>query len=449
MAQLQGAKIFMKLDLRWGYNNVQIKEGDEYKTAFRAKCGLFETLVMPFGLTNAPAAFQHFMNDILRDMLDTKVVVYLDDILIFSKNKEVHEGDVKEVLRRLLQNQLFCKLSKCSFHVDTVDYLGLVISPQGISMEERKVQAIREWPVPQNIKQVQSFLGFANFLQRFIPNYSTLARLLHNHTHKDAKWEWGPKEQESFDAIKEAICQRPVLAHPDPEKPYFLETDASGAAMGAILSQRQEDGHLHPITYMSQLFNGAEHNYDTHDKELLAIIKSLEFWRIFLEGTKDPITVFTDHCNLEYWQESRTFNHQHARWHLLLANYNFRINYRPGKQSGKPDALSQRVDHLDIPPEPQVMLPKEVFIATATEPEVELQNRIEKLLDQDESLEEILTFLQNGSNAPAYIKKGFKDYSMEAGLLFYQGRIVVPDRLKRDLIAAFHDSPTIGHPGQQ
>jgi hypothetical protein len=312
MAQLQGAKIFTKLDLRWGYNNVRIKEGDEYKTAFRTKYGLFETLVMPFGLTNAPATFQHFMNDIFRDMLDTKVVIYLDDILIFSKSQEDHERDVREVLRRLAANQLFCKLSKCSFHVDTVDYLGLVISPKGISMEEKKVQAIKEWPIPQNVKQIQSFLGFANFLRRFVPNYSTLARPLHNRTHKDTKWEWGSREQESFQAIKDAICQKPVLAHPDPTKPYYLETDASGAAMGAVLNQRQEDRRLHPIAYMSQSFAGAEQNYDTHDKELLAIIKAFEFWRIFLGGTKEPITVFTDHRNLEYWQDSRTFNRRHA-----------------------------------------------------------------------------------------------------------------------------------------
>jgi hypothetical protein len=451
MAQLQGAWIFTKLDLWWGYNSVRIKEGDEYKTAFRTKYRLFETLVMPFGLTNTPAAFQHFMNDIFRDMLDTKVVIYLDDILIFSKNQEDHKKDIKEVLRRLAANQLFCKLSKCSFHTETVDYLGLVISPRGISMEEKKVQAVKEWPTPQSVKQIQSFLGFANFLRRFVPNYSTLARPLHNRTHKDAKWEWGNKEQESFDAIKEAICQHPVLAHPDPSKQYYLETEASGAAMGAILSQRQEDGWLHPIAYMSQSFSGAEHNYDTHDKELLAIIKVLEFWRIFLEGTKEPITVFTDHRNLEYWQESRTFNRRHVRWHLLLASYHFRIHYRPGKQSGKPDALSRRPDHLDIAPEPQIMLPKEIFTSIAMEPETKLQNQIEKLLDQDESLEENLTFLQQGSNAPAYIKKAFKDCTMEAGLLFYQGRIVVPDNedLRRDLIRTFHDSPIAGHPGQQ
>jgi hypothetical protein len=175
-------------------------------------------------------------------------------------------------------------------------------------MEEKKVQAVKEWPTPQNIKQVQSFLGFANFLCRFVPNYSTLARPLHNRTHKELKWEWGPKEQESFEAIKEAICQQPVLAHPDPAKAYYLETDASGAAMGAVLSQRQEDGRLHPIAYMSQSFAGAEQNYDTHDKALLAIIKAFEFWQIFLEGTRDPITIFSDHWNLEYWQESWTCN---------------------------------------------------------------------------------------------------------------------------------------------
>jgi hypothetical protein len=160
---------------------------------------------------------------------------------------------------------------------------------------------------------------------------------------------------------------------------------------------------------MSQSFSGAEHNYDTHDKELLAIIKSLEFWRIFLEGTKEPITVFTDHWNLEYWQDSHTFNRRHARWHLLLANYNFKIHYHPGKQLGKPDALSRRPDHLDIQPEPKIMLPKEVFASLATESKAELQSHIEKLLDHDKSLEEVLEFLQNGSSTPAYIRKGFKD----------------------------------------
>ncbi|EUC55739.1 Transposon Tf2-1 polyprotein, partial [Rhizoctonia solani AG-3 Rhs1AP] len=165
MARLQGAKIFTKLDLRWGYNNVRVKKGDEWKTAFRTKYGLFETKVMPFGLTNAPAAFQHFMNDIFRDLLDESVVVYLDDILIFSKTEEEHQAHVTEVLKRLQENQLFCKASKCHFHVTTVKFLGIIITPEGSSMDKSKIEAVQNWPTPTTVKQVQSFLGFANFLR--------------------------------------------------------------------------------------------------------------------------------------------------------------------------------------------------------------------------------------------------------------------------------------------
>ncbi|KAF8753814.1 reverse transcriptase [Rhizoctonia solani] len=228
--------------------------------------------------------------------------------------------------------------------------------------------------------------------------------------------------------------------------------DASGAALGSILSQRQEDGRLHPLGFLLESFKGAKQNYDTHNKELLAIIRSFEYWRIFLEGTPQPITVFTDHRNLEYWKESRTFNQRHAQWHLLLAGYNFQIVYCPGKQSGKPDALSQCADHADIPPADQTMLPDPVFANVAlVTPKKELQRQIKASLDQDESLEEILQFLQNESKAPPSIKRAFKDYEMEAGLLFYQGRIVVPDvgTLRTDLLRIFHNSPLAGHPGRQ
>ncbi|QRW18193.1 Retrotransposable element Tf2 protein [Rhizoctonia solani] len=452
MAQLCGAKVFTKLDLRWGYNNVRVKEGDKWKTAFRTKYGLYESLVMTFGLTNAPAAFQHFMNKLFKDLLDVCVIIYLDDILIYSKDDATHTQHVHEVLRRLMENQLFCKASKCTFHVTSVEYLGIIVLDKGFSLDKLKIQAVREWPTPTKVKEVQSFLGFANFLRRFVANFSHIARPLHNLVKKDTPWKWETREQEAFQNLKDAITSAPVLCHADPAKPYFLETDASGAALGSILSQRQEDGRLHPLGFLSESFKGAEQNYDTHDKELLAIIRSFEYWRIFLEGTAHPITVFTDHRNLEYWKESRTFNRRHARWHLLLAGYNFQIVYRPGKQSGKPDALSRRADHADIPPADQTMLPDPVFANVALVlPEKELQRRIESSLDQDKSLEEILQFLQNESKAPPSIKRAFKDYEMEAGLLFYQGRIVVPDvgTLRTDLLNIFHDSPLAGHPGRQ
>ncbi|KAF8751621.1 hypothetical protein RHS01_08323 [Rhizoctonia solani] len=362
MAQLRGAKVFTKLDLHWGYNNVRVKEGDKWKTAFQTKYGLYKSLVMTFGLTNAPAAFQHFMNKLFKDLLDVCVIIYLDDILIYSKDNASHTQHVHKVLKQLMENQLFCKASKCTFHVTSVEYLGIIVSNKGFSLDKLKIQAIQEWPVPTKVKEVQSFLGFANFL-----------------------------------------CW-------------------------------------------------AEQNYNTHDKELLAIIRSFEYWCIFLEGTLHPITVFTNHRNLEYWKESRTFNRCHAQWHLLLAGYNFQIVYRPRKQSGKPDALSQQSDHANIPPEPQSMLPEPIFANVALIiPEKELQRQIEASLDQDESLEEILQFLQNKSKAPPSIKKAFKDYKMEAGLLFYQGRIVVLDvgTLRTDLLRIYHDSPLSGHPGRQ
>ncbi|QRW23228.1 Retrotransposable element Tf2 protein [Rhizoctonia solani] len=452
MAQLRGAKVFTKLDLRWGYNNVRVKEGDKWKTAFQTKYGLYESLVMTFGLTNAPAAFQHFMNELFKDLLDVCVIIYLDDILIYSKDDASHTEHVHKVLKRLMDNQLFCKALKCMFHVTSVEYLGIIVSDKGFSLDKLKIQAVQEWPVPTKVKEVQSFLGFANFLCCFVANFSHVARPLHNLVKKDTPWKWDIKEQEAFQGLKDAITNAPVLCHANPSKPYFLETDASGAALGSILSQQQEDGRLHPLGFLSESFKGAEQNYNTHNKELLAIIRSFEYWRIFLEGTLHPITVFTNHCNLEYWKESRTFNRCHARWHLLLARYNFQIVYQPGKQSGKPDALSHCSNHADIPPADQTMLPDPVFANLAlVTPEKELQRQIKLSLDQDKSLEEILQFLQNESKALPSIKRAFKDYKMEAGLLFYQGRIVVPDvgTLRTDLLCIFHNSPLAGHPGRQ
>ncbi|CCO31917.1 Retrotransposable element Tf2 155 kDa protein type 1 [Rhizoctonia solani AG-1 IB] len=412
MSKLRGAKLFTKLDLRWGYNNVRVKEGDEWKTAFRTKYGLFETLVMPFGLSGAPGAFQAMMNEIFQDLLDVSVIIYLDDILIFSRNPEDHESHVKEVLQRLMDTQLF----------------WIIVSDKGFSLDKLKIQAVQEWPTPTTVKQVQSFLGFANFVRRFVANFSQIARPLHNLVKKEVKWQWTEKEETAFRELQKAIINAPVIVHADPSKPYFLETNAS------------------------ESFKGAEQNYDTHDKELLAIIRSFEHWRIYLEGTITPITVFTDHRNLEYWKESRTFNRRHARWHLLLAGFHFQIMYRPGKQSTKPDALSRRSDHSDTPPADQSMLPESVFAnISLILPEKEIQARISSSLDQDESLSKILEHLRNESSAPASIKQAFKDYELEAGLLFYQGRILVPDagKLREELLRIYHDSPMAGHPGRQ
>jgi hypothetical protein len=260
------------------------------------------------------------------------------------------------------------------------------------------------------------------------------------------------KEQSAFEGLKKAITKAPVMAHADPDKAYFLETDASGAALGSVLSQQQEDGQLHPIGFLLESFKGAKVNYNTHNKELLAIIRSFEHLRIYLEATPETVTVFTNHQNLEYWKESRTFNCCHTQWHLLLSDFNFQIVYQPGKQSGKPDALSRCSDHANIPLDDQSMLPPSVFANIATVlPEREIQHQIEASLHLDISLDEILAHLQDESKAPPLVKRGFNYYKMEAGLLFYQGKILVPDigTLCKDLLQIFHNSPLAGHPGQQ
>ncbi|KAF8752575.1 hypothetical protein RHS01_07519 [Rhizoctonia solani] len=207
MAKLRRTKLFTKLDLCWGYNNIRIKEGDTWKTAFRTKYGLFEYLVMPFGLTNTPAAFQHFMNDLFCNLINITVVIYLDNILIFSEDPKDHPTHVREVLSWLMKNQLFCKLSKCHFHVTTVDYLGIVILPAGFSMDQKQIEAVTLWPQPKTVKQVQAFLGFVNYLRQFIPNFSSMACPLHNLTKKETPWSWSKPEEDAFQELKTLVTK--------------------------------------------------------------------------------------------------------------------------------------------------------------------------------------------------------------------------------------------------
>ncbi|QRW11207.1 Retrotransposable element Tf2 protein [Ceratobasidium sp. AG-Ba] len=448
--QVKNAKIYSKLDLRWGFNNIRIKEGDEWKTAFRTAYGIYEYLVMPFGLKNAPAVLQRMMNDIFRHLLGVTVVVYMDDILIFSEKEEDHAEHVKEVLKILRENNLYAKLSKCEFFVKKVIFLGLVITPEGISMEEEKIKAIMEWGAPRKIKEVQAFLGFVNFYRRFIAEFSKIARPLHDSTKKDTKFEWTQECQQAFEEIKKRVSQDPVLIHPDPDKPFILETDASGIAIGAILSQRGEDGYLHPVAYLSKSYNNAQRNYDTANKELLAIVESLKHWRIYLEGTILPVTVFTDHRNLERWKNAETFNRRHARWHMELASFNFEIHYRPGKMSNKPDALSRRHDHEDIPNPQQIMINAERFKGFKANIEIDIISMIRESLSDDESLTTLIESTKKKEDLPPSIRKQYDKYEWKEDLLWYEGRIVIPENkeIRLAILEMHHDNPIAGHQGQ-
>jgi len=253
------------------------------------------------------------MNEILSDYLDIFCVAYLDDILVFSSDQETHRKNVWAVLTRVRDTGLKLKASKCEFHATETEYLGYVIFPEGLKMDEEKIRTIRDWKEPTNVKGVQSFLDFANFYRWFIRDYSKITAPLSSLTRKEKAWEWGDKQQEAFGTLKRAMTTEPILQHFDPERPVTIETDASDYAIGAICSQPDEKGILHPVAYYSRKLKDPERNYDIHDKELLAIVDALRKWDTYCKTTGPKITILTDPKNLKYWKTKKNLNLRQAR----------------------------------------------------------------------------------------------------------------------------------------
>uniref|UniRef100_A0A8L0DMZ4 Gypsy retrotransposon integrase-like protein 1 n=1 Tax=Oncorhynchus mykiss TaxID=8022 RepID=A0A8L0DMZ4_ONCMY len=356
---LQGARFFTKLDLRNAYHLVRIREGDEWKTAFNTPLGHFEYRVLPFGLANAPAVFQALVNDVLRDMLNIFVFVYLDDILIFSPSLQIHVQHVRRVLQRLLENCLFVKAEKCSFHAPSVTFLGSVISAEGIKMDPAKVQAVIDWPVPRSRVELQRFLGFANFYRRFIRNFGQVAAPLTALTSVKTCFKWSVSAQGAFDLLKNRFTSAPILVTPDVTRQFVVEVDASEVGVGAILSQRSlSDDKVHPCAYFSHRLSPSERNYDVGNRELLAIRLALGEWRQWLEGATVPFVVWTDHRNLEYIRSAKRLNARQARWALFFARFEFVISYRPGSKNTKPDALSRLFSSSVASTDPEGILPE-------------------------------------------------------------------------------------------
>uniref|UniRef100_A0A0W0G416 Reverse transcriptase domain-containing protein n=1 Tax=Moniliophthora roreri TaxID=221103 RepID=A0A0W0G416_MONRR len=309
MDKLKTAKIFTKLDLRNGYNNIRIKDGDQWKAMFKTPRGLFEPMVMFFGLMNSLATFQAFMNDILKDFINEGwCMVYMDDILIFSDEINIHQLRMRHVLEQLQENDLYLKPKKCEFEVTKMLFLGMVITPGHILMDETKLAGIKDWEVPKTIKGVQSFLGFTNFYRKFIGKYVELVQPLHELTKKDMKFEWTKVRDTAFNVLKAKFSQRPILQMPDDEKPFIIEADTSKWATGAVLKQQGSDGELHPCRYISHVFTATERNYGIYDRELLAITNALKAWEHYLLGGAHPVTVLSDHKNLTYFWTAQKLN---------------------------------------------------------------------------------------------------------------------------------------------
>ncbi|KAI2658093.1 Transposon Tf2-6 polyprotein [Labeo rohita] len=401
LEQLRSPKIFTKLDLRSAYNLIRIRAGDEWKTAFSTTSGHYEYLVMPFGLADSPFYFQAFINEVFRDMLNRYVIVYIDDILIYSNSLHEHVNHVKAVLQRLITHRLYAKEEKCEFHQDKISFLGYVISAEGVAMDEKKVNAVLNWPRPSTLKELQRFLGFVNFYRRFIRHFSMAA---------------APLSAMLSRPSTTSATGSPILHHPDPERPFIVEVDASSTGVGAVLSQRQgKPGKTFPCAYYSHKLTPAERNYDVGNRELLAIKLALEEWRHWLEGAQHPFTVLTDHKNLEYLRSAKLLNHRQARWSLFFTRFDFQVTYRPGSQNTKADALS----HIHEPETPtsssETILPTSMIVAPVV---WDIMTEIQEALTQDPT--------------PAECP---------------DNRTYVPPNLRSRVLTEVHNAPSSGHPG--
>ena len=334
----------------WGYNNVHIKEGDEWKAAFIMNEGLYEPTVMFFGLTNSPTTFQAMMNTIFKDEIQEGwLTVYMDDMLIATPNDPIfHWKCIHRILDKLEKHNLYLKPEKCAFTQRCIEFLGVVLENNTIQMDLTKIKGVAEWPRPRNPTNVHSFLGFTGFYHYFIPNYSHVARPLLDLTKKAIPWAWMKAQTKAFETLKMLMCMKPVLTQPQYNKPFILHTDASAYGMGTILLQKGDINpskplkpHLHPIAYYSATFTPTERNYNIYECKLLAVIKALQHWRPHLAWTLHPFMLITDHANLTFWKHPQKVNRCVAQWYRELQDYWFEIKHVPGKTHTTANFLSR------------------------------------------------------------------------------------------------------------
>ncbi|KAJ9548358.1 hypothetical protein OSB04_020901 [Centaurea solstitialis] len=350
--QLQGASYFSKIDLRSGYHQLKVSEEDVPKTAFRTRYGHYEFLVMPFGLTNAPAAFMDLMNRVCRPMLDKSVIVFIDDILVYSKSEEEHATHLREILELLRKERLYAKFSKCEFWLRQVQFLGHVISGDGVSVDLTKIEAIQKWEQPKNPSEVRSFLGLAGYYRRFIRDFSKIAVPLTSLTRKDVKFEWTEAQDNAFQTLKDCLTNAPILALPEGSEDFVVYSDASLLGLGCVLMQRGK-----VIAYASRQLKEYEKKYPTHDLELAAVVFALKLWRHYLYGTKCQL--YTDHKSLKYLFDQQTLNMRQQCAMELIKDYDCEILYHPGKANVVADALSRKtyagllcyvITHISVKP---------------------------------------------------------------------------------------------------
>ncbi|KAL0534339.1 hypothetical protein IC582_028629 [Cucumis melo] len=417
--QLQGATVFSKIDLRSGYHQLRIKDEDVPKTAFRSRYGHYEFIVMSFGLTNAPAVFMDLMNRVFREFLDTFVIVFIDDILIYSKTEAEHEEHLRMVLQTLRDNKLYAKFSKCEFWLKQVSFLGHVVSKAGVSVDPAKIEAVTGWTRPSTVSEVRSFLGLAGYYRRFVENFSRIATPLTQLTRKGAPFVWSKACEDSFQNLKQKLVTAPVLTVPDGSGSFVIYSDASKKGLGCVLMQQGK-----VVAYASRQLKSHEQNYPTHDLELAAVVFALKIWRHYLYGEK--IQIFTDHKSLKYFFTQKELNMRQRRWLELVKDYDCEILYHPGKTNVVADALSRKVSHS-------------AALITRQAP-----------LHRDLERAEIAMSVGGSYYAVSPVDGQAVEFSLSSdGGLLFERRLCVPSdsAVKTELLSEAHSSPFSMHPG--
>ena len=475
---VSGSKYFTSLDLTSGYHQVLISEEDRPKTAFRTPWGHYQFKVLIEGLTNAPATFQSVMNSIFHPFLRRFVVVYLDDILIYSKTAEEHQQHVRMVLETLRQQRFYVCESKSSFANSETRFLGHVVSAEGIRPDPKKVASVQDWPVPKNVHDVRSFMGLVNYFRKFIKDFATLAAPLTDLTRAKHLWAWTDRCEQAFLALKHCLTEAPLLVSPDVSKPYEVVTDASTVGIDAVLLQDNR-----PIAFESRKLSDAEKNYHTTEQEMLAVVHALKTWRCYLEGA--TFTVVTDHVSNTFFQTQPSLSRRQTRWSEFLQRFRpFDWSYRAGRtniadplsrypadaltalyvgsrgsnrptdssavlaaaQSGIPTSLTEVVNREGTTPrrgrvgQPVSVVSHISDSGLTCEISTPLRDSI---LRESQSLRDsVLRDVNSTANRLLRVNS--------SGFVLRESKVVIPDNpdLKRLLITEFHDTPYAGHFGQ-
>ncbi|WVZ80824.1 hypothetical protein U9M48_028271 [Paspalum notatum var. saurae] len=443
--QLAGAKVFSKIDLRSGYYQIKIREEDIPKTAFSTRYGLYEYLVMFFGLTNAPAFFMYMMNSVFMNELDKFVVVFIDDILIYSKSEEEHKEHLRIVLTRLREHKLYAKFSKCAFWLKEVSFLGHILSEKGVAVDPSKVKVVLNWKQPETVTEIRSFLGLAGYYRRFIKDFFKTTKPMTSLTKKNVKYVWSSNCEEAFQTLKKLLTSAPVLAQPDVTKPFDVYCDASSSGLGCVLMQ---EGRA--IAYASRQLRKHEANYPTNDLELAAVVHALKIWRHYLLG--NTCHIYTDHKSLKYILTQPELNMRHRRWLELIKDYDLEIHYHPGKANVVADALSRKAHCNVIEDRPMVR----VICCEMDEIEMPTKQHAELYsLIIEPTIKDQIVAAQKQDKGMGHIRDEIHERKKacfrldEEGVLWFKNRLVVPKdiELRKKILDDAHTSMFMMHLG--